>query len=329
MENDLKQSILKTLAYFDVFGYPLTKEELWRLRYGYTDNPDLRMTYADFIRALDGSGSLHGVAERSSGFYFLPGREENVATRQRAVKWFEEKMKIAKRAIKKLRWVPFLRAVFVCNTLAGPGLEKGSDIDVFVVVRKGRLWLARLLATIVLSLFGLRRTKKIFKDRVCLSFYVTDDNLNLSKIALDEDLSGAASAKSDIYLMYWLAQLIPIYDPDNLHTSIQRANQWVKKYLPNAFVPYELSERLRVSDSVVSKFVKGLLERMWSGSYGDLMEKQAREAQKARMKMNYASVQNEPDTRVIVSEQMLKFHENDRRKEYRERWREKCKKYVI
>lgn len=313
MENDLKQSILRTLAYFDVFGYALTKEELRRFLYGYTDNPDLQIDNWP----------------NKDGFYFLPGREENVAARQRAVKWFEQKMKIAKRAIKKLRWAPFLRAVFVCNTLAGPGLVEDSDIDVFVVVRKGRLWLARLLATLVLSLFGLRRTKKIFKDRVCLSFYVTDDNLNLSKIALDEDLSGVALAKTDIYLMYWLAQLIPIYDPDNLHTSIQRANQWVKKYLPNAFVPYELSERLQVSNGKISKFIKNLLEKMWSGKYGDLIEKQAREAQKARMKMNYASAQNEPDTRVIVSDQMLKFHENDRRVEYRDLWIERCKKYVI
>lgn len=324
MDEKLKLSIFKTLAYFDVFGYALTKEELWRyLISGFPDNSDLRMTYTDFVRMLDENDSLHCVAERSRGFYFLPGREENVAARQRAVKWFEEKMKIAKRAVKKIRWVPFLRAVFVCNTLAGPGLKEESDIDVFIIARRGRIWLARFLATLVLKFFRLRTFKNKTKDKVCLSFYVTDDNLNLSKIALDEDLSGVALAKTDVYLMYWLAQLIPIYDPDNLRSSIQRANQWVEKYLHSAFVPYELSERLRVSNDAVSKFVKNLLEKIWGGSYGDLMEKQAREAQKIRIKTNYDAAG------IIVSEQMLKFHENDRRAEYRELWREKCKKYVI
>ena len=317
----LRKNILQTLAYFDIFGYALTREEICRYLYttdpstsfGSTQDKSLRTSFVntDFTDFLN---QLAGFTNKD-GFYFLLGREENVATRQRAVKWFEQKMKIARRAVKKLRWIPFLRAVFVCNTLSGAGLTEGSDIDVFVVVRKGRLWLARFLATLALSVWGLRRTKRKIKDKVCLSFYVTDDSLNLSKIALN----------NDIYLMYWLAQLIPLYDPDNLYLSVQRANQWARQSLPNAFVPHELSERLRVSSGKISKFVKNLLEKMWGGAYGDLMEKQAKEAQKVRMKLNYMSVQNEPDTRVVVNDQMLKFHENDRRSEYRDRWQEKCK----
>ena len=308
MDEKLKQSILKTLAYFDVFGYPLTKEEIWKylVYYGYPDNTDLWITYTDFVCQLQQLEQLHQF-QHKDGFYFLSGREENVAIRQRAVKWFEQKMKIAKRAVKKIRWAPFLRAVFVCNTLAGPGLKEESDIDVFIITRRGRIWLVRFLATLVLKFFRLRTFKNKTKDKVCLSFYVTDDNLNLSKIAIDED----------VYLMYWLAQLIPIYDPDNLRSSIQRANQWVKKYLPNAFVPFELSERLRVGNRKISKFVKNLLEKIWGGGYGDLMERQAREAQKARIKMSYKGAG------VIVNDSMLKFHENDRRAEYRQRWLEK------
>ncbi len=315
MDEKLRQSILRTLAYFDVFGYALTKEEVWRYLL-ITDITDLRMGESDFLLWLSD-------VPNKDGFYFLHGREENVATRQRAVKWFEEKMKIANRAVEKIRWVPFLRAIFVCNTLAGPGLKEESDIDVFIITRRGRIWLVRFLATLVLKFFRLRTFKNKTKDKVCLSFFVTDDNLNLSKIALYEDLSGVALAKTDVYLMYWLTQLIPIYDPDDLHSSVQRANQWVSKYLPNAFVPYELSERLRVSNGAVSKFVKNLLQKIWGGKYGDLMEKQAREAQKIRIKMNYGSAG------IIVSEQMLKFHENDRRSEYRNLWIERCKKYAI
>jgi len=295
----MKKSILKTLAYFDIFGYALTAEELKRFRYGYTDNPDLQMC----------------DLPTKDGFYYLPGREENVATRQKAVKLQEKKIKIAKRGIKIISWVPFLRAVFVCNTLSGPGLTEDSDIDVFIIARKGRLWLVRILATLSLRLFGLRTIGKKTKDRICLSFFAADDSLNLSKIAIE----------NDVYLMYWLAQLIPIYDPENLLASIQRANQWVKEYLPNAFAPYELSKRWRVDSIGFSKFFKKLLEKMWCGGYGDLMEKQAREAQVARMKLNYMS---KPGAGVVMSDQMLKFHENDRRAEYREKWRKNIQ-YLI
>ena len=259
--------------------------------------------FTDFLNQLAGFTN-------KDGFYFLLGREENVATRQRAVKWFEQKMKIARRAVKKLRWIPFLRAVFVCNTLSGAGLTEGSDIDVFVVVRKGRLWLARFLATLALSVWGLRRTKRKIKDKVCLSFYVTDDNLNLEKIAIEDD----------VYLKYWLAQLIPVYDPDNLLAEIQRANAWVGKSLPNAFVSFTPISRWQVKNGRLSIKIKRILEKMWGGGYGDLMEAQARGAQKARMALNYMSAQNESDTRVVVSDKMLKFHENDMREEYREEW---------
>jgi hypothetical protein len=48
--------------------------------------------------------------------------------------------------------------------------------------------------------------------------------------------------------------------------------------------------------------------------------------QLAKMKMNLHSLQNEADTRVVISDEMLKFHENDRREEYRDKWLEKCNK---
>ena len=41
------------------------------------------------------------------------------------------------------------------------------------------------------------------------------------------------------------------------------------------------------------------------------------------MKTNVGSVQNEENTHVIVSDAMLKFHENDRRAYFRDLWKNK------
>lgn len=320
MSKQIQKSIIQTLAFWDIFEYPLTSLELYYRLFS-IDSTDLKLDYTDFLNELERITSLPGAVERSRGFYFLPGREKNVDIRQLKVKLVEEKMKIAKRGIKKLAKIPFVRAVFVCNTTAMGVPDEDSDIDVLVIVRKGRIWLVRFLAILILSLFGLRRTKTKIKNRICLSFYVADDSLNLEKIAI----------KDDVYLIYWIDSLIPVYDPDNLHQGVLKANQWVKKYSPNGFT---LSNNCILSYGQ-NRFppkagfdgVKKFLERMWVGSYGDLIEKQAKGIQQAKMKMNYTSVQNQQDTRVVVSDEMLKFHETDRREEYREKWLSRCKNF--
>lgn len=311
MEEKIRKSILQTLSYFDVFDYALTFLELWRFLY--TENTE-KWENTEIFGQLQGLEKLKQLQHRE-GYYFLPGREEIVVKRQRNIWFVEKKMKRALRGIKKLARVPFIRAVFVCNTVAGIGVEEVSDIDVFIIVKRGRIFLARAIATLYLSLFNMRRTKRRVKNKICLSFYVADDNLNLSGIAFEKD----------VYLMYWLTQLIPVYDPDNLLNSLQKANNWVVKYLPNAFQSYNLIPRWKAVPGKVGGSLKKLLEKMWGGNYGDLMEKQAKGMQLNKMKMNYMSVQNESDTRVVVNDKMLKFHEKDRREEYRDLWKKKCR----
>ncbi|MFA4831259.1 MAG: hypothetical protein WC862_02220 [Patescibacteria group bacterium] len=315
MEERLKQSILQTLAYFDIFDHPLTKEELRRWHYGVA----FQLLYSDFLMWLD-TMTKAGLFGCKHGYYFLLGREEIVAQRERRIQLVEKKMKIAIRGIKKIRWTPFVRAVFVCNTLSGGYTTEESDIDVFVIVKNGRLWLARLQATLILILSGLRRNKKKSKDRICLSFYAADNYLDLSTVSID---------KPDIYLMYWISQLVPVYDPDNLHNDISKKNQWIKEYLSNALQPYDLLSKWRVDDSRLSGAVKRMFEKMWAGASGNFLESQAKGVQRAKMKMNFGSVKDEPDTRVVISDSMLKFHENDRRKEYKERWLSICRRHNV
>jgi hypothetical protein len=308
-----RNSILTTLAYFDVFDYPLTFLELGR--YLYTENTE-NLEDTEIAKQLQpqhhkGAGQAFECKE---GYCFLSGREELVAKRQANIWLVERKMKKAIKGIKKIARVPFVRAVFVCNTVSGIGIEDGSDIDVLIIVKKGRIFLARAIATFYLSLLNLRRTRRKIKNKICLSFYLADDNLNLSGIAFEKD----------IYLMYWLAQLIPVYDPDNLFLSLQKANTWVNKFLPNAFQKFNILSRWQVKNNKTSQGFKNFFERVWQAGYGDLLEKQAKDMQLNKMKMNHRSVQNEADTRVIVNDQMLKFHEKDRREEYRDLWEKKC-----
>lgn len=314
MNTHLEQSILKTLAYFDIFKHPLTREELYSFLWGYHGN----LGMAEFSLQLE--NLIGRGVDYKWGYYFLSGKSELVEKRRRSILEIEKKMKIAKRAIKKIRWVPFVRAVFVCNTTAASTASESSDIDVFIITRQGRIWLARFLVTTILSIFGLRRTDKKINNRICLSFYLSDNHLNLKDVAIE---------KPDIYLMYWLAQLIPVFDPSNIYKKIKSQNKWVLNFVPRAFGKYTLLNRWKVEEGGFSKAVNNFFEKVWGTAYGDFLESQAKTIQLNKMKKNLTSVQGEPDTRVVVSDSMLKFHENDRRVEYKQCWIDRIKDLLV
>ena len=71
----------------------------------------------------------------------------------------------------------------------------------------------------------------------------------------------------------------------NIQKKIRHKNQWVKKHIPNALQNYDTLHRWKVNDSKLSKIFKSFFEKVWNKSYGDLMEKQAREIQQTKMKM--------------------------------------------
>ncbi len=312
MDPEFKKSLRETLAYFDIFDYPLTDRELYQFFWNFKH----KISFLEFSKKL--KKFVGSECQFKHGYYFLPGREGIIESRRKRVVLVEKKAKIARKAAKIIRWVPFAKAVFLCNTVAFGWPNEDSDVDVFIIIKSGRIWIARFFTTIFLGLFGLRRGKKKVKNKVCLSFYLADKNLNISNISLDEP---------DIYLMYWIGQLLPIYDPENFHKKIFSQNQWVKKCLPRIFQEFEISDRLKVKDTKFQKGFKKFFEKIWGIGYGDILESQARALQKAKMKRNKTSLQNEEDSRVIINDQMLKFHENDRRDEYRQKWLQNILKY--
>ncbi len=273
------------------------------------------MVYGDFLEQT----ALLPETMCTNGFFHLPSREVIVHTHQLRVRLVEEKTAIARRAVKKMRWIPFIRAVYLCNTVALGCPKDTSDVDVFIVVKNERLWLTRLLVTLVMSMFRLRRTKKDVSDKVCLSFYVTDAALDLSKIRLFPD---------DIYLAYWIAHLVPLFDPKDLLKEIEQKNTWIQEYLPHVTLQKRLLPTRTIQDIFCSRVFRHAGEVLLSGRLGNYKEQIAKRLQKMKMERNTKSIQHEPDTRVIVSDEMLKFHENDRRGYYRERWMEKIEKII-
>jgi len=308
IEKQLEQSIIKTLAWYDIFDYAPTAEELHKQLWEFPHD----LEFASFLNFL-GAMQQKGIISSHNGWYYFSDRNELYKQRNDAVHLVEKKLKIAQKAVQKIYWIPYVRGVFLCNTVAFGWPKEDSDVDVFIVVKEGRMWLSRFLITVLLSVFGLRRNKKKAKDKVCLSFYATDTHLDLESIALDEP---------DTYLIYWLRHIYPLYDPDNLRIDILNKNVWAERYT-NRKHDRKLLSRYCAQETGFGMYIKDMFERMWSGSYGNFMNEQAKKIQTQKMERNTNSVQNEKDSRVIISDDMLKFHENDRRELYKSMWQQR------
>ncbi len=310
----LESAILRTVAYFDVFSYPITPEEVWRWLYRESgaawqvDRSSVRIGLDQLVTAQR--------LERQDTWYFFPGRSEIVAIRQARQKENEKKWKRAKSTARFLEVVPYLKLVAVVNTLAIDNARPESDIDFLIITQPGRIWIARLMVTGLVEMLGYRRQGDKISNRICLSFYVTDDAMEMKKFAYADDH----------HLAFWTTQAVPMMD-DGTYLKYADANRVWTSRLPNAWTwPWE-SRPLKPNKLL--RGIKNFYGRIFGTAAGGYLEAWARDFQMQRMEKNINSRAKEGTTDVIISEEALKFHEADRRTEYNAAYVERCRRLGI
>ena len=300
----MRRSLLAAVVFFDLFDYPLTLIELKRWRRAAPGEPasaDLSLNeILEAVRTLP--------VQVTEGYYHLPGRASTVATRKKRYRWAEKKYARAARLAGLLRWLPSVRLVAVCNSLAISNAGEKSDIDLFLVCRTRSLWITRLLVAGALHLFRLRPEPGREADRFCLSFMVAEDWLDLETLAL---------ASGDSYLRYWVASLVPLYDAGGVMAAFTAANEWVRTELPGA-EPVFPAHRRSIGPRRGFGWLLPLLRRVdgW--------------AKRRQLKWFPPHIREQAnlDSRVVIADHILKFHVDDRRARYEQQFRERLAEAV-
>lgn len=295
--NLLKKSILKTLLFFDQFQYPLTPEEL--LNYLYKKAKAIHIKELKGI--LDELEEL-GEIEQLKGYIFLKGRAEHIDKRKARGFVSERFWHRARFYVQYLSRIPFVRMVAVCNSLAYNNAREQSDIDLFIVVEKGHMWLTRLIITLTLHFFGVRRHGSKIAGRFCLSFFVTPNKLTMKEIALQDE---------DPYLAYWVKTLAPLYGGE-MYEQFKKANQtFLKEYGLN----FTEESRKHLYEEPKESRLKQISEKILKGFLGRALEWFLKKTYKPKTLKHMAQLHNQDG--IVVSDEMLKFHNEDRREEYR------------
>jgi len=305
----LQRSILASLSYFDVFDYPLKVDELWRWLY-VLEPPDrkeiLGVSADDIDRALS-SVEMQSFTERVGQYIVLRGRRQVIALREQRYRDNQRKWQRAFLAAKVIRFLPFVQFVAVVNTLAIDNARPESDIDFLIVVRQGRMWLTRFLVTVAVQALGIRRHGLRIADRICLSFYMSDSNLNLKPLRL--------SGQTDTYLTYWATQIVPLFDRGGLYRRFVNDNLWLTQRLPHGF---QMDRAPTFSASRIVRLVRSVPEHLLSGQFGQVIESFLRSLQVRWMQRVRDEQRLRRKTDVLINDHILKFHERDRRHEYRQ-----------
>jgi len=316
MAQSTTSSLRAALHYFDSFDYALTWQELAWYAWQWPAASEGVARLSDVARVLDGLG---GQVEMREDLWCLAGRDTCINQRKERYIIAHRKYRKAVRATWWLARFPFVRMVAVCNDLAISAAPDESDIDIFVVAAAGHIWMARLWVClgVLCGVLGARPKVNNRRDTLCFSFFASDDALDFSGLALP-----LVDGVPDVYLIYWIALLMPLYDAGGVYDRFYDENIWVAEYVPGR--PRQTGHpgrRIVLGGGI--QYCKAGCEWVTASAW---LERAARWIQLKIMPVSLRERAN-ADSCVVMSERYLKFHTNDRRALYRERWEKACQMY--
>ena len=247
----IQHNVLVTIAYADMFDYPLTLPEIQRYLVG------AAAQLAEVTATVDGLTG-RGIEQRD-GFVFPTGRQHTVDTRLRrrassALRW-----NTARRYATSLSRWPFVRMVAVCGSLAMHNVDDEGDIDIFCITAAGRLWWGQVAAML------LRRLPTFARQRVCPNFF-----LSTGSLPLDD---------RNLYTAHEIVQAVPLFG-ESVFREFVAANAWLDGFLPNARgVDTHLCTEARGSTEAThaandaAAGATTLVERLFAGRLGDALDR--------------------------------------------------------
>jgi len=160
--SDLEREIIQTISYFDVFSYPLKKEQLHLFLSRYTTT---LLQLEEALHRLLQKNLIHS----SRDYFYSSSHSDDIVTDR-----LENERHVSK-MLKQARWisfflkqVPFVRAVFITGSLSKHIAPNKSDIDFMIVTELKRLWICKMIIT------GFRRIFLFNSKYFCANLMVTE-----------------------------------------------------------------------------------------------------------------------------------------------------------
>lgn len=198
----------------------------------------------------------------------------------------------ADKYISTLQNIRGISMIGICNSLSMFTTNEYSDIDLFIVTKPKMLWYVRFFVTLKFWRKWVWRKWDDIAGNFCLSFFATENALNMSRIAI----------KDDIYLYFWVYFLKPILDFDDSYEQFLQQNSWV-----------QIDENQKKENLQFVKFSgKSRKIFFWHYCFNAII----RFFGERKTRWNWEKMGR--PSGVIISQDMLKFHDRDQRENVRD-----------
>jgi hypothetical protein len=235
-----QSSVIRTLAYFDLFKHPLKAKEIFHLL------QDKNFPEEKIVSSIE-SLCKAGLIFKNRDYYFLQNDAEIVDRRLKGEKFAEQSLITAEKYSGLIARFPFVRGIALSGSISKNYMDSESDIDYFIITAPGRLWVARTLLILYKKII-LMNSRKYF----CVNYFLSEDALEVP----DKNIFTATEASF----------LIPTYNYP-LYRRFMDENNWSKHFLPNFPVR---TRQYMVADKKYS--LRTLLEKLLSGKTGEKLD---------------------------------------------------------
>jgi hypothetical protein len=237
--NTLQSKIVVTLAYFDLFKFPLTYSEIIKFSKITSDQIDLIQLELNILIEKK-------IIFNHQQYFSLNNSKELEVKRENGQKYAELLMKKAVKYSNIINSFPFVRSVCISGSLSKGCVDEQGDIDYFIVTEPERLWITRTLLIVFKKVF-LLNSHKYF----CVNYFVDTKHLEIPD--------------KNIFTATELLTLLPMTGI-NVYNDLIQNNEWAYTYLPN----FQINKKEEVN---IEKFYfKSFFEKILSGYLGDILD---------------------------------------------------------
>ncbi|MGN6476672.1 MAG: nucleotidyltransferase domain-containing protein, partial [Flavipsychrobacter sp.] len=204
---EVVSTIRATLQYFHIFKHPLYLEEIHR--FSPMDIPLNELYHA--LREMVITGAIYEY----DNFYMLEDSRELVTRRLEGKQRADALMDEAYRSVSRIARFPFVESVCISGSLSKGYANEKSDIDLFIITKKNRLWICRTILHLFKKMTFLWNAQHSF----CMNYFIDE-----SKLCIEEQNRFTATE---------LATLIPAYNSFVYRRLIDENRAWLVNMFPN------------------------------------------------------------------------------------------------